>query len=149
MNYPKRIQISQNIISLENITRKEPQNSHKSKTTIIKINSKKNSKELYHPTKYQNLNEYRQQNGTKKYNTQANIKTSIIRNSISSTKSKNNLNNNNNRIIIRNQPWLNKYFIYRHESLNNYLFKEDFRKAIDKLSENFKRQLEAYSNWRL
>ena len=144
MNYPNSIQISQNIISLENITRKEPQNSHKSKTTIIKINSKKNSKELYHPTKYQNLNEYRQQNGTKKYNTQANIKTSIIRNSISSTKSKNNLNNNNNRIIIRNQPWLNKYFIYRHESLNNYLFKEDFRKAIDKLSENFKRQLEAY-----
>ena len=82
MNYPNSIQISQNIISLENITRKEPQNSHKSKTTIIKINSKKNSKELYHPTKYQNLNEYRQQNGTKKYNTQANIKTSIIRNSI-------------------------------------------------------------------
>ena len=46
MNYPNSIQISQNIISLENITRKEPQNSHKSKTTIIKINSKKKFKRI-------------------------------------------------------------------------------------------------------
>lgn len=40
--------------------------------------------------------------------------------------------------------WLNKYFIYRHESLNNYLFKEEFKKTLDKSAENYKKQLNSF-----
>ena len=37
--------------------------------------------------------------------------------------------------------WLRKNFIYGHESLNNYLFKEGFKKALDKSAFNYKKQL--------
>ena len=53
-----------------------------------------------------------------------------------------NLNNNNN-----NNSWLNKYFIYRHESLNRYLINKDFRASLDRLSDNYKKQLSQYNNF--
>ena len=143
MSYQNKVQISNNFISLGNIIKREPQNNYKSKTTITKINYKKNSRELYNQPQYQNLNEYRQQRGTRKFSTQANIPSQKVRNSISSTK-QNNYYDNNNRITNKTNSWLNKYFIYRHESLNNYLFKEDFRNAMNKLSENFIKQIYAY-----
>ena len=143
MSYQNKVQISNNFISLGNIIKREPQNNYKSKTTITKINYKKNSRELYNQPQYQNLNEYRQQRGTRKFSTQANIPSQKVRNSISSTKP-NNYYVNNNRITNNTKSWLNKYFIYRHESLNNYLFKEDFRNAMNKLSENFIKQIYAY-----
>ena len=40
--------------------------------------------------------------------------------------------------------WLNKFFIYRHESLNKYLFIKEFHSTLDKLSFNYFRQLEQY-----
>lgn len=43
-----------------------------------------------------------------------------------------------------NPPWLNKYFIYRHESLNKYLFVNEYHNTLDKLSMNYYRQLEQY-----
>ena len=133
MSYQNKVQISNNFISLGNIIKREPQNNYKSKTTITKINYKKNSRELYYQPQYQNLNEYRQQRGTRKFSTQANIPSQKVRNSISSTK-QNNYYDNKNKITNKTNSWLNKYFIYRHVSLNNYLFKEDFRNAMNKLS---------------
>ena len=53
-----------------------------------------------------------------------------------------NLKNNNN-----NNSWLNKYFIYRHESLNRYLINKDFRASLDRLSDNYKKQLSQYNNF--
>ena len=49
--------------------------------------------------------------------------------------------NNNIRI---DYSWLNKYFIYRHESLNRYLNLNDFKMTIDKLPENYRKQLFTY-----
>ena len=40
--------------------------------------------------------------------------------------------------------WLNKYFIYRHETLNKYLNQDEFRLTIDKLSDNYQKQIFAY-----
>ena len=54
-----------------------------------------------------------------------------------------NLNNYNNN----NNSWLNKYFIYRHQSLNKYLINKDFRASLDRLSDNYKKQLLQYYNF--
>ena len=53
-----------------------------------------------------------------------------------------NFNTNNN-----NNFWLNKYFIYRHESLNRYLTNKDFKASLDRLSDNYKKQLFQYNNF--
>ena len=47
-----------------------------------------------------------------------------------------------------NNEWLNKYFIYRHASLNNYLFKLDFKKTLDYLAYNYKKQVTAFTEYR-
>ena len=47
-------------------------------------------------------------------------------------------------IKLNQNLWLNKYFIYRHESLNNYLFNENFKKTLDHLSENYRKQVTNY-----
>ena len=41
--------------------------------------------------------------------------------------------------------WLNKYFIYRHESLNKYLFSPDFKRTLDNLPRNYQKQIYTYS----
>ena len=45
--------------------------------------------------------------------------------------------------------WLNKYFIYRHESLNNYLNKEEFKSTLDKSSLNYNKQIFQYIKLKL
>ena len=47
---------------------------------------------------------------------------------------KNQVINNDKKIDF---SWLNKYFIYRHESLNKYLFKEEFKQTFNNLPNNY------------
>ena len=47
---------------------------------------------------------------------------------------KNQVFNNDKKIDF---SWLNKYFIYRHESLNKYLFKEEFKQTFNNLPNNY------------
>ena len=42
--------------------------------------------------------------------------------------------------------FLNKYFIYRHQSLNKYLTSIEFKNTLDKLPYNYQRQLNAFLN---
>ena len=43
-----------------------------------------------------------------------------------------------------NNCWLKKFFIYRHESLNKYLSIIQFKDMMDKLQENYRKQLGKY-----
>ena len=40
--------------------------------------------------------------------------------------------------------WLNKFFIYRHESLNKYLNSEEFKSTLDKSQLNYNKQIYQY-----
>ena len=44
-----------------------------------------------------------------------------------------------------NNSWLKKFFIYRHESLNKYLSIIQFKDMMDKLQENYRKQVVRYS----
>ena len=48
--------------------------------------------------------------------------------------------------INRNISWLNKYFIYRHESLNKYITIKEFKSTLDKLQENYLKQIYKFSS---
>ena len=39
-------------------------------------------------------------------------------------------------IANKNNMWLNKYFIYRHDSLNRYITIKEFKASLEKLPEN-------------
>ena len=48
------------------------------------------------------------------------------------------------RSIKLNNLWLNKYFIYRHQSLDKYLSNDDYENTLDKMAENYIKQLELF-----
>ena len=131
---------SQNQIQTKQNIMNEPRNTQKTGTTITRKNPK------------QNLNEFRnnKQNQQQNYNIQ---KERVKNNSrahgslgpINSVRL-NNIQNQGYNINNRNpkNSWLNKYFIYRHDSLNNYLFKDEFKNTLDNLKENYNKQLIDY-----
>ena len=146
MYSPNIIQISKNMINptIVSIPKREPRNNTKARTSITKNYPKNNSKEQYKMIpRYQNLNEYRQERGTKKHIIQGNSNIQITKVS-GQNKLRNNAVYNFKKSSELNNNWLNKYFIYRHESLNNYLFKEEFRKTLDKLYFNYRHQIVEY-----
>ena len=59
----------------------------------------------------------------------------------------NNINPKQNPLIYKNldNSWLNKYFIYRHESLNKYLTSIEFKKTLENLPKNYQKQIYTYS----
>ena len=127
----------------------EPKNNNKTRTTITKKNiptKKKTLKELKSNKPLDQI--YSQQKERIKTNSQ--IHTQIApRNSVPINKSVRINNNNINVNMKLNNNWLRKYFIYRHESLNNYLFKEEFKKTLDQSASNYKKHLILYRNNRL
>ena len=131
---------SQNQIQTKQIIMNEPRNTKKTGTTITRKNPK------------QNLNEFRnnKQNQQQNYNIQ---KERVKNNSRAhgslgprNSVRLNNIQNQGYNINNRNpkNSWLNKYFIYRHDSLNNYLFKDEFKNTLDNLKENYNKQLIDY-----
>ena len=124
----------------------EPKNNSKIPTTITRKNIQTKKKTLKDLKANKPLDQiYQQQkNRTKTYSQIHNQMGP--RNTISSNKSIRNNNINLNTKL--NNSWLSKYFIYRHESLNNYLFKEEFKKTLDKSESNYKEKLKAYRSIR-
>ena len=131
---------SQNQIQTKQNIMNEPRNTQKTGTTITRKNPK------------QNLNEFRnnKQNQQQNYNIQ---KERVKNNSRAhgslgprNSVRLNNIQNQGYNINNRNpkNSWLNKYFIYRHDSLNNYLFKDEFKNTLDNLKENYNKQLIDY-----
>ena len=55
-----------------------------------------------------------------------------------------NPNTNTNPRINNNNIWLNKFFIYRHASLDKYISSIEFKNTLDKLYENYQKQILTY-----
>ena len=53
-------------------------------------------------------------------------------------------NNNNRGQYVNNIKWLNKFFIYRHESLEKYLNSIEFKTTLEKLFINYQKQITTY-----
>ena len=51
-------------------------------------------------------------------------------------------------IANKNNMWLNKYFIYRHDSLNRYITIKEFKASLEKLPENYNKLIYQYNRFR-
>jgi len=144
MSMNNKIQSSPIQINLQ--IKNEPKNSNKSLTTITKKNNQTRKKTLNDLKNNKPLDNNPQPKGRIKTNSQA---PNQIRTRKSIPVTQYSINNNVNSNIKLNNSWLNKYFIYRHDSLNNYLFKDEFRNTLDKSAENYYKKLNEYRRIRL
>ena len=133
-------QVQQNP-SIKNEQKNNNSNINKVRTSITKKNPQTKKRTLKDLKSNKPLELIFQQNNRIKSNSQINNQIGP-RNSVPTNKK---LIGNKISILSKlNNTWLNKYFIYRHESLNNYLFKPDFKKTLDYLADNYKKQVMAY-----
>ena len=120
----------------------EPSNTKKIRTTITKkTNPKKTLRDLKNNRQYQQIYQSQQQEKDRLTNNFQIYNSMGPRNSISSNKMKNNKNKNE---YVPDNSYLNKYFIYRHSSLYNYLFKNDKRNTLDQAKLNYEKQLNKF-----
>ena len=120
----------------------EPSNTKKIRTTITKkSNPKKTLRDLKNNRQYQQIYQSQQQEKDRLTNNFQIYNSMGPRNSISSNKMKNNKNKNE---YVPDNSYLNKYFIYRHSSLYNYLFKNDKRNTLDQAKLNYEKQLNKF-----
>ena len=126
----------------------EPKNNiniNKIRTTISKKNPQTKKRTLKDLKSNKPLDQLYPQNNRIKSNSQINNQFGP-RNSVPTNKR---LIGNRISILEKlNNAWLSKYFIYRHESLNNYLFKIDFKKTLDYLADNYKKQVTSFRGYR-
>ena len=119
--------------------KKNLQNNQKSKTTITRKNPivKKKSVPNNNFQPQQNLPIIKKQRKTLQ-------KPTLIISKKPNTS--NNQNQKQNQFVYNNidVSWLNKYFIYRHESLNKYLTSIDFKKTLENLPKNYQKQISTY-----
>ena len=126
-------------IQIKSPIRNEPQNTNKTRTTITKRNTQPTRKKTLR--EYQNDRPLDKNQNTFKESIQI-VRQTAPRNSISSTK----IVKNNFRDINLDNSWLNKYFIYRHVSLYNYIFKENDRNTLDRNANDYKKKVIKYKN---
>ena len=120
----------------------EPKNNTKSRTTITKKNNQARKKTLKDLKSNKPLDHiYPQPKERIKTNSQIPTQIEPRNSGPINVYARNNSTNSN---IKLNNSWLNKYFIYRHESLNNYLFKEEFRNTLDKSVTNYQKQIQYF-----
>ena len=129
-----------NQISIQNITlqgMEKKDNQTNPKDTVIRRNNP--SKKKIHPNnaniRNSNLNQPPQNQQIQKVRKMPQKQTLIIQ-----KKSSTNFNNQN----IYNNLWLNKVFIYCHETLNNYLNKPDFKSTLDKFQDNYNKLIHQF-----
>ena len=129
-----------NQISIQNITlqgMEKKDNQTNPKDTVIRRNNP--SKKKIHPNnaniRNSNQNQPPQNQQIQKVRKMAQKPTLIIQ-----KKSSTNFNNQN----IYNNLWLNKVFIYCHETLNNYLNKPDFKSTLDKFQDNYNKLIHQF-----
>ena len=127
-------------IQLQLQYKKEPQNNNKVRTTITKKNPQNKKKTLREYKSSQPLDQIHQQKDRSKINPQLSRPIGPL-NSISSNKI---IKRTISRSIKLNNLWLNKYFIYRHQSLDKYLSNDDYENTLDKMAENYIKQLELF-----
>ena len=129
-----------NQISIQNITlqgMEKKDNQTNPKDTVIRRNNP--SKKKIHPNnaniRNSNQNQPPQNQQIQKVRKMPQKPTLIIQ-----KKSSTNFNNQN----IYNNLWLNKVFIYCHETLNNYLNKPDFKSTLDKFQDNYNKLIHQF-----
>ena len=134
-----------NQISIQNITlqgMEKKDNQTNPKDTVIRRNNP--SKKKIHPNnaniRNSNQNQPPQNQQIQKVRKMAQKPTLIIQ-----KKSSTNFNNQN----IYNNLWLNKVFIYCHETLNNYLNKPDFKSTLDKFQDNYNKLIHQFRRQKL
>ena len=112
-------------------------NLSKKKVPIKSINIKKSNLEQPQPQPQQQIQQIQQIKRERK----TVQKPTLIIQKKTSFPSRNTPNDNRN--IIKNL-WLNKLFIYCHESLNNYLNKNEFRSTLDKSKINYDKLIQVF-----
>ena len=138
--YNLNLPVQTHQIQMKFQTKIEPSNSKKIKTTIIrKTNVKKTLRDLKNNRQYQQIYQSQQQEKDRVINIFQAHNPIGPRNTISSNKMKN--FNNIKKELLPDNSYLSKYFIYRHFSLYNYLFKNDKRSLLDQAKSNYEKQL--------
>ena len=138
--YNLNLPVQTHQIQMKFQTKIEPSNSKKIKTTIIrKTNVKKTLRDLKNNRQYQQIYQSQQQEKDRVINIFQAHNPIGPRNTISSNKTKN--FNNIKKELLPDNSYLSKYFIYRHISLYNYLFKNDKRSLLDQAKSNYEKQL--------
>ena len=126
----KNIQI--NLKNRPHLVKKHP-------TTIIKKSNPNINPQLQQQIIQTNQNQNQNQNQRR---IPQKPKTTISKKSSTTSKMQ---NYQNTRINIKiDESWLNKFFIYRHESLNKYLILPEFKRTLDNLPLNYRKQIFAY-----
>ena len=126
----KNIQI--NLKNRAHLVKKHP-------TTIIKKSNPNINPQLQQQIIQTNQNQNQNQNQRR---IPQKPKTTISKKSSTTSKMQ---NYQNTRINIKiDESWLNKFFIYRHESLNKYLILPEFKRTLDNLPLNYRKQIFAY-----
>ena len=140
--YNPNIPVQSHQIQMKFQPKIEPSNTKKIRTTITKkTNPKKTLRDLKNNRQYQQIFQSQQQEKDRLTNNFQVYNSMGPRNSISSNKIK---NYNNKNEYVPDNSYLNKYFIYRHFSLYNYLFKSDKRNTLDQAKQNYEKQISKF-----
>ena len=152
-NHPTNIQ---NNNQNNNIQNNNPTNNQNNHPANIQNNNQNNNIQNNNPANIQNNNLNKIQNNNSNYNQNHNLNNNINnynyekQTQIQPIKRSRKTAQKPQNIIRRNSKpdltWLNKYFIYRHESLNKYINTNEFKICLEKAKDNYEKLIRQLNN---